>query len=112
MRRAFVDEFYYAMDDGETNTTESTCSSSRDCQSDDDTVMTMCCVNIIMTGAESGQTDQLNRCMAEDVVDANFEWTLSTDTDKRNEEMTVDMKCMDQSFASYFSRFGILAAAL
>lgn len=50
--------------------------------------------------------------MAEQVVEANFEWVLSTDTDKENQEMTAAMKCIDSSLASYFSRFGIIAAAL
>lgn len=55
MRRAFVDEFYYALDDGETNNTESTCANSRDCE--DDGVMTKCCVNIVITEASTGETD-------------------------------------------------------
>jgi hypothetical protein len=111
MRKAFVEEYYFALEDGDANNTESTCASSRDCQ-DDESMMTMCCVNIIMTSASTGETDQLQRCMAEQMVQASFEWTMSLDTDKQNEEMTVDMKCMDSSLASYLSRFGILFAAL
>jgi hypothetical protein len=108
LRKTFVEEFYYALDDGESTNIDSTCANSRDCE--DDSVMTKCCVNIVMTIGNS--TDQLNRCMAEEIVSANWDWTMSTDTDKDDEEMTIAMKCVDSSYASYFSRFGIMAAAL
>lgn len=109
MRRAFVEEFYYALDDGnDANNTDSTCANSTDCE--DDSVMTQCCVNIVMTKPSTGETDTLQRCMAEQIVQATWDWTLSTDTDKDNSEMTIAMQCIDSSLAAYLSRFGILTA--
>jgi hypothetical protein len=63
MRRAFVEEFYYALDDGDSNNTDSTCATSLDCQ--DDGIVTKCCVDITMTRPSTGETDSLQRCMAE-----------------------------------------------
>lgn len=108
MRRAFVEEFYYALDDGTSNSTNSTCGTSKDCE--DDSVMTKCCVNIVMTRSSTGEKDTLQRCMAEEIVQATWDWTLSTDTDEDDLGMTLAMQCIDSSFASYLSRFGIFAA--
>lgn len=63
MRRAFVEEFFYMLDDGESNSTESTCEVTSDCE--DDGLMTKCCVKIAMTRESDGEKDTLQRCMAE-----------------------------------------------
>ena len=87
----------------------STCSLSNQCG--DEGNMTMCCVEIMMTSLESGETDSLSRCMTEGVVEANWEWTLESDNDE-DDEMTVIMKCMDKSSAVYLKTISILAASM
>lgn len=47
LRTAFVEEFYYILDDGDITNTGSTCATSNDCQND--SVMSRCCVDIVMT---------------------------------------------------------------
>lgn len=66
-----------------------------------------------MTNLETGQTDSLNRCMTEGVVEANWEWTMESDNEEYDdEELTVIMKCMDKSSAVYLKTISILAASM
>lgn len=48
--------------------------------------------------------------MAEQIVQADWDWTMSLDTDDEEQEMTIALQCIDTSIASYLSKFGLLAA--
>jgi len=47
--------------------------------------------------------------MAEEIVSGGFDWTLSTETNREESEMTIAMQCLNSSFATYLSRFGFVA---
>lgn len=84
-RKALFEQFYYALDLVEDGNMNSTCSASSEC---DDGLVAQCCVSIIMTSTSTGETDQINRCMVEGVIESTWDWTVTTDEDT-NDELNV-----------------------
>lgn len=91
----------------------STCSLSSQCGDEGDI---KCCVEIQMTSLEDGKTESVMRCMAEGVVQSNWEWTYDSSKDGYEDDvlddMTVIMKCMDRTSAVYYKALSILAASI
>lgn len=84
-RKALFEQFYYALDMVEDGNMNSTCSASSEC---DDGLVAQCCVSIIMTSTSTGETDQINRCMVEGVIESTWDWTVTTD-EETNDELNV-----------------------
>jgi hypothetical protein len=113
-RQAFFEQFYGALLEIDDNSLSETCSTSAECSGG---LVQQCCVQILMTSAETGESDRMNRCMDQGFVEATWDWTLTTGD---YEDMFVTMKCLDsdagkdgaKDSASFFKTMGIIASSM